>query len=174
MKPGACARPKISDINTTPLTSDLKAAAKCDWTRPRKKNSSTNPASTKSQTKQSGKTNKKLKGRKVFASKRGAATAGEVLEAKESSAYHQYNWQMTAAQRAHTFVLNPEIANSITETESKDRKRNDNENQEFLSRCDERVDPRRIDPMRRKMLVNPLWTADQVKRYDHNVSDEDC
>jgi hypothetical protein len=146
MKPGACAKPKISDINTTPLTSDLKAAAKCDWTRPRKKNSSTNPASTKSQNETKRQTHKELKGRKVFASERGAATAGEILKAKESSSHHQYNGQMAAAQRTQTFALNPEIANSITEAESKDRERNDNENNQLLRQADEKPDSRRIDP----------------------------
>ena len=91
-------------------------------------------------------THKKLKGRKVFASKRGAATADEVLEAKESSAHHQYNGQMTAAQRAQTFALNPEIANSITEAESKNRERNNNEDNKLLRQADEKSDSRRIDP----------------------------
>ena len=35
-------------------------------------------------------------------------------------------------QRAQTFALNPKIANSITETESKDRKRNSNENKQLF------------------------------------------
>ena len=100
----------------------------------------------------------------MFASKRGAATADEVLEAKESSAHHQYNGQMTATQRAQTFALNPEIANSITEAESKNRERNNNENNQVLRQADEKPDSRRIDPWMGKMLVNPLRTADQVKR----------
>ena len=109
-------------------------------------------------------THKELKGRKVFASKRGAATADEVLEAKESSAHHQYNGQMTAAQRAKTFALNPEIANSITEAESKNRERNNNENNKLLRQAHEKPNSRGIDPWMGKMLVNPLRTADQVKR----------
>ena len=30
IKPGACAKPKMRDMSTMPLTSDLKAAASCD------------------------------------------------------------------------------------------------------------------------------------------------
>ena len=71
---------------------------------------------------------------------------------------------MTAAQRAQTFALNPEIANSITETESKDRERNNNEDNKLLRQADEKFDLRRIDPWMGKMLVNPLRAADQVKR----------
>jgi hypothetical protein len=82
----------------------------------------------------------------MFASKRGAATAGEILEAKESSAYHQYNGQITAAQRTQAFTLNPEITNSITEAESKDRERNNNEDNKLLRQADEKFDLRRIDP----------------------------
>ena len=55
IKPGACANPKMRDMSTMPLTSDLNAAASCDCTKARKKNSSTNPTSSKSQMKQSGK-----------------------------------------------------------------------------------------------------------------------
>jgi hypothetical protein len=84
-------------------------------------------------------THKELKGRKMFASKRGAATADEVLETKESSAYHQYNGQMTTTQRAQTFALNPEIANSITEAESKNRERNNNEDNKLLRQADENL-----------------------------------
>ncbi len=100
----------------------------------------------------------------MFASKRGAATADEVLEAKKSSAYHQYHGQMTAAQRTQTFALNSEIANSITEAESKDRERNNDEDNKLLRQADEKSDSRRIDPWMGKMLVNPLWASDQVKR----------
>lgn len=71
---------------------------------------------------------------------------------------------MTAAQRAKTFALNPETANSITEAESKDRERNSNENNKFLRQAVEKPDSRRIDLWMGKMLVNPLWPADQVKR----------
>ena len=53
---------------------------------------------------------------------------------------------MTAAQRAQTFALNPEIANSITEAESKNRERNNNENNKLLRQADEKFDLRRIDP----------------------------
>ena len=69
---------------------------------------------------------------------------------------------MTAAQRAQTFALNPEIANSITEAESKNRERNNNENNQLLRQADEKPDSRRIDPWMGKRLVNPLWAADQV------------
>ena len=82
----------------------------------------------------------------MFASKRGAATADEVLETKESSAHHEDDGQMTAAQRAQTFALNPEIANSKTEAESKNRERNNNENNQLLRQADEKFDSRRIDP----------------------------
>ena len=84
-------------------------------------------------------TYKELKGRKVFVSKRSAATAKEVLEAKKSSAYHQYNGQMTAAQRTQTFALNPEIASSITEAESKNRERNNNKNNKLLRQAEKNL-----------------------------------
>jgi hypothetical protein len=109
-------------------------------------------------------THKELKGRKVFASKRGAATTEEILEAKENSAYHQHNRQMTAAQRAQTFALNPEIANAITEAESKDRERNGNENNKLLRQADKKSDSCRLDPWMGKMLINPLWASDKIKR----------
>ena len=91
-------------------------------------------------------THEEFQGRKVFVSKRGAATADEALETKESSAYHKDNGQMTAAQRAQAFALNPEIANSITEAESKDRERNNDEDNKLLRQADEKFDLRRIDP----------------------------
>src|SRR4030095_1883088 len=89
-------------------------------------------------------TDKELKCRKMFPSKRGATTAGEILEAKKSSAYHKHHRQMTATQRAQALALNPEIANSITETESKDGERNDNENEKLFRQPDEETPSRRI------------------------------
>ena len=53
---------------------------------------------------------------------------------------------MTAAQRAQAFALNPEIANSITEAESKNRERNNDEDNKLLRQADEKFDLRRIDP----------------------------
>ena len=82
----------------------------------------------------------------MFASKCGAATAEEILEAKESSADHQDNREMAAAQRAQTFALNSEIAKLVTKAESKNHERNSNENNELLRQHDEKPDSRRIDP----------------------------
>ena len=67
---------------------------------------------------------------------------------------------MTAAQRTQTFALNPEIANSITEAESKNRERNNKEDNKLLRQADEKPDSDRIDPWMGKMLVNPLRTSD--------------
>ena len=71
---------------------------------------------------------------------------------------------MTSAERTHPLALNSEIANSITKPESEDRKRNDNENEKLLCQRDKELDPRGINPGGRKMVVNPLRTADEVKR----------
>ena len=98
----------------------------------------------------------------MFAPKRSAAAADKILESQKGSAHHKNDRQMTATERMRTLALDSEIANAITETESKDRERNSNENEDFFCECDEELDPLGIDPERRKMLVNPLWTADQV------------
>ena len=100
----------------------------------------------------------------MFAPKRSAAATDKILESQKGSAHHKDDRQMTAAERTQTLALDSEIANAITETESKDRERNSNENEELFRERDEELDPLGIDPERRKMLVNPLWTADQVKR----------
>ena len=71
---------------------------------------------------------------------------------------------MITAERTQALALNSEITNSITETESKDRKRNGNENEKLFCERDKEPDPCGIDPRGGKMLINPLRTADQVKR----------
>ena len=101
---------------------------------------------------------------KVSVSKGSAAARKKILERQESSSHDEDNPQMTAAKGAQPLTLNSEIANSITETKSKDRERNNNKNQEFFREADKELDPRGIDPGGRKMLVNPLRTADQVNR----------
>jgi hypothetical protein len=93
------------------------------------------------------------------------------LESQECSAHNKDNRQMAAAECAQTLALNSEIAKAITETESKDRKGNGNENDKLLCERDKELDPYGVDPQGRKMLVNPLRTADQVNRQDNNVSD---
>jgi hypothetical protein len=75
------------------------------------------------------KTDEQLKSGKVFTSKRCAAAADEVLKSKESSANRENDKQMISAQRTQALSLNPEIAKSITETESKNREGNNNENE---------------------------------------------
>ena len=97
-------------------------------------------------------------------SKRSAAAAEKVLESHKSSAHNKNNRQMTATKRAQALTLNSEIVNAITETKSKDRKRNDNENKKLLRERHKELDSRGIDPGWRKMLVNPLRTADQRYR----------
>jgi topoisomerase IA-like protein len=98
----------------------------------------------------------------VFAPKRSAAPADKILESEESSAHNKNHQQMTTAERTQTFSLDSEISNAITKSQSKDRERNKNENEELFCERDEELDPLGIDPERGKMLVNPLWTADQV------------
>jgi len=79
-----------------------------------------------------------LKRGKVFTSKRGAPAADEVLKSKESSAHREDNEQMTSAERTQALSLKPEVAKSITETESKNQKGNRNENEQlFRQRNDE-------------------------------------
>jgi hypothetical protein len=53
---------------------------------------------------------------------------------------------MTAAQRAQTLALDPEISSSVTKAEPKDHERNRNKNKKLLRQCDEEPDSRRIDP----------------------------
>src|SRR5882724_12207326 len=79
---------------------------------------------------------------------------------------------MTSAQRAQTFALNSKIANSITEAESKDRKRNSNENEQLLRQRNDELNPQRVRPRARYMLVNPLRAADQVKRQRDDICDK--
>src|SRR5215471_17330323 len=104
----------------------------------------------------------------MFTLKRSTAAADEILESKEGATHNKNNKQMTSAQRAQTFALNHKIANSITETEPKNCKRNGNENYELFRQRNDGFNPKRVGPCTRQMLVNPLGTADQVKRYrDH-------
>ena len=97
-------------------------------------------------------------------SKRSAATAEKILESQERSAHNENNGQMTAAERPQPLALNSAVANSVTKTQSKDRERKDNENEELLCERDKELGPRGIDPRGRKMLIDPLRTADQVNR----------
>ena len=80
---------------------------------------------------------------------RSAATTEKVLKGHENSAHNEDNQQMTSAQRAQTFALNPKIVNSITEAESKDRKRNSNENYQLFRQRNDRFDPERVGPSTR-------------------------
>ena len=75
----------------------------------------------------------------MFTPKRSAAAADEILEGQKGSAHHKNDQQMTPAECTQTFPLNPEIANAIAETESKNRKRNSNENEELLCERDDRT-----------------------------------
>jgi hypothetical protein len=90
-----------------------------------------------------------LKSGKVFTPKRSAAAADEILKSKESSAHNEDNQQMTSAQRAQAFALNPKITNSLTEAESKDRKRNNNENYQLFRQRNDGFDPERVGPSTR-------------------------
>ena len=101
---------------------------------------------------------------KMSLPKRSATAAEKVLETDESSAHNKHNHQMAIAQRTQALALSSEITNSITETESKDRERNGNENEKLLCERDKEPNSYGIDPGGGKMLVNPLRTADQVKR----------
>ena len=120
--------------------------------------------------KQSG-TYKQLVGGKLSMPEGSPAAAEKILESNESAAHNNDNGQMTVAKRSYTVGLNSKIAKPITKSESKNRERNSDENDKLLYERDKKPGPRRIDPRRRKMLIDPLRTAYQVNRQDDNVSD---
>src|SRR5262249_49185391 len=109
-------------------------------------------------------TEKQLIRCKVSMSEGSASAAEKILKSKKSAANNKDNWQMTAMKRLQTFALNSEIAKPITESKSKDRERNSDENDELLCQANKELGPRGIDPRVRKMLINPLRAADQVDR----------
>jgi hypothetical protein len=69
---------------------------------------------------------------------------------------------MTTKERSQALALNSEIPNSITEGDSKDCERNNNENDKLLCERDKELDPHGLGPGGRKMGVNPLRSADQI------------
>src|SRR5207247_709688 len=118
-------------------------------------------------------TEKQLIGGKMSVSEGSAAAAEKILESKKNAANYKHDWQMTTSERAQTLALNSEIAKPITEAESKDGEWNRDENDQLLCERDKESGPRGIDPRGRKMLINPLRTADHINRQDNNVSDQD-
>jgi hypothetical protein len=90
-----------------------------------------------------------LKSGKVFTPKRGAAAADEILKSKESSAHRKNDRQMTSAERTQAQSLNSEVAKSITEAESKDRKRNCNEDEQLLRQVNDEFNLLRLSPFPR-------------------------
>jgi hypothetical protein len=118
-------------------------------------------------------TEKQLVGGKMSVPEGNAAAAEKILESKKNAANYKHDWQMTASERMPALALNSEIAKPTTETESKDREWNRDENDKLLCERDKEPGPRGIDPRGRKMLINPLRTADQINRQDNNVSDQD-
>jgi hypothetical protein len=68
----------------------------------------------------------------VSTPKRSAAAADEILKSKESCAHRENDEQMASAQRTQALSLNPEIAKPTTETKSKNRKRDNNENKQLF------------------------------------------
>jgi hypothetical protein len=79
----------------------------------------------------------------VFAPKRAAAAADEILKSQEHSAYRKNDGEMTAAECTQTLALNSEVAGAITKSDPKNGKRNGNKNEHLLCKRDDKFNPRR-------------------------------
>src|SRR5262249_27708257 len=109
-------------------------------------------------------TEQQLVSSKFALSNRRSAAAEKNLKGQQRTANHENHWQMAPIKRTQSFSLNSEITKPIAKREAEDPERDQHKHDQLLCQRDREFDLWRTHPILRKVIVDPLRTADEIDR----------